>query len=81
MTIHIRPETEQLVREELRSGHFQTVDDLIVAGVRAWREQHLEAPIAPPSPQPLSAFFRHSPLVGLELTLESDRDPGRDLSL
>jgi len=32
-------------------------------------------------PQPLSEFFRQSPLVGLGLNLERDRDPGRDLSL
>jgi len=27
------------VQEEIRSGHFQTVDDLIVQGVQAWRER------------------------------------------
>ena len=79
MTIDIRPETEQLVREEIRNGHFQSVDDLIVSGVRAWREKHPASAAIPP--QPLSEFFRQSPLVGLELNLERDRDPGRDLSL
>jgi predicted nucleic acid-binding protein len=39
MIIKILPETEQLLREEIQSGHFQSVDDLIVTGVRAWREQ------------------------------------------
>lgn len=43
MTINVKPETERLVQEEIRSGHFQTVDDLIVQGVRAWRETHAEA--------------------------------------
>ena len=38
MTINVKPETERLVQEELRTGHFQTVDDLIVKGVHAWRE-------------------------------------------
>jgi serine/threonine protein kinase len=80
MTIDIRPETEQLVREEIRNGHFQSVDDLIVSGVRAWRERN-PAPAAATPGQPLSEFFRQSPLVGLELNLERDRDPGRDLSL
>ena len=80
MTIDIRPETEQLVREEIRNGHFQSVDDLILSGVRAWRETHPASAAAVPS-QPLSEFFRQSPLVGLELNLERDRDPGRDLSL
>ena len=40
MTINVKPETERLVREEIRSGHFQTVDDLIVQAVQAWRAAH-----------------------------------------
>ena len=39
MTINVKPETERLVQEEIRNGHFQTVDDLIVKGVQAWRER------------------------------------------
>ena len=59
MTIDIRPETEQLVREEIRNGHFQSVDDLIISGVRAWREKHGES--SPRAPrQSLSEFFRQS---------------------
>ena len=48
MTIDINPETERLVREELRSGHFQSVDDLILAGVHAWRERNLSQPLTGP---------------------------------
>lgn len=81
MTINIRPETEQLVREELRSGNFRSVDDLIASGVRAWHAQHPEAAAGQPPPQSLVEFFRQSPLVGLELDLNRDRDPGRDLAL
>ena len=32
-------------------------------------------------PKSLVQFFRESPLVGLELDLERDRDPGRDIEL
>jgi len=39
MTITLRPETERLVQEELQSGHFQTIDELILEGVQAWREK------------------------------------------
>jgi Arc/MetJ-type ribon-helix-helix transcriptional regulator len=39
MTIDIKPETEKLVREEIKNGHFQTVDDLIVQAIHAWRER------------------------------------------
>lgn len=40
MTINIKPETERLVQAEIQSGHFQSVDQLIVEGVHAWREKH-----------------------------------------
>jgi len=32
-------------------------------------------------PKNLVQFFRQSPLVGVELDLERDRDPGRDIAL
>ena len=35
MRINVKPETEQLVQEEIRSGHFRSVDDIIVEGVQA----------------------------------------------
>ena len=79
MSIDILPETEELVREEIRNGHFQSVDDLILSAVLARRERNANS--AASSVRPLSEFFRQSPLVGLELNLERERDPGRDLSL
>ena len=41
MSIDITPETERVVREELRRGHFHSVDELILSGVQAWRERNL----------------------------------------
>jgi len=38
MTINLKSETEQLVQEELQNGHFHSVDEMIVEGVRARRE-------------------------------------------
>ena len=40
MHIDVAPETERLVREEISSGHFRSVDELIRAGVQAWREKN-----------------------------------------
>ncbi len=40
MQIEIAPETERLVQEEISSGHFRSVDELIAAGVQAWRERN-----------------------------------------
>jgi hypothetical protein len=44
MSIDIAPETERVVREELRSGHFRCVDDLILSSVQAWREREINSP-------------------------------------
>ena len=51
MSIDINPETEHLVREEIRNGHFRSVDELIVSAVHAWREKHnsTAAPATPPN--------------------------------
>jgi len=73
MHIDIAPETERLVREEISSGHFRSVDELIKAGVEALREKN--------APKSLVQFFRESPLVGLELQFERDQDTGRDIAL
>ena len=35
MTIILKPETEQLVQEQLQRGHFRSVDEMIVEGVQA----------------------------------------------
>jgi Arc/MetJ-type ribon-helix-helix transcriptional regulator len=82
MIIDISPETERVVREELRSGHFQSVDDLILSGIQAWREKNSTTPTATEAPEKnLVEFFRNSPLVGLELEFERDKDSGRDIVL
>lgn len=39
MSFYLKPETEQLVQEEIQSGHFRTIDELIVQGVQALREK------------------------------------------
>jgi len=82
MHIDIAPETERVVREELSSGHFQSVDDLILSSVQAWRERNQVPQNAAGAPgKTLLEFFRTSPLVGLELDFERDRDTGRDIEL
>jgi Arc/MetJ-type ribon-helix-helix transcriptional regulator len=81
MQIDIAPETERLVREEIRSGHFQSADEVIRAGVEALREKNVWPPAAGAGPKSLVQFFRESPLVGLELDFERDQDPGREITL
>lgn len=40
MNITLKPETERLIQEELQSGHFHSVDEIIVQGVQARRENN-----------------------------------------
>jgi Arc/MetJ-type ribon-helix-helix transcriptional regulator len=40
MSITLKPETERVIQEEISSGHFRTVDELILQGVQAWREKN-----------------------------------------
>ena len=82
MTVELKPETERLVQEELRSGHVQSVDDLIVHGVRALREKSRVVPAPPRKPrQNLADFLLESPLAGSELDLERQQDYGRPIDL
>ncbi len=75
MTIEIKPETEQLVREELSSGRFQNVDDLIAQGVRALREKTRNGESAPARPRKnLAQFLLESPLPGSNLRIERQKD-------
>ena len=47
--MQLKPETERLVQEEIRSGHFDSVDELIVKGIHAWREKNRIEPTTVPS--------------------------------
>ena len=64
-----------MVQEEIGSGHFHSVDELIVEGVYAWREKHQieqrQAPAKPP--KNLVQVLLDSPFAGYDLDLERDR--------
>ena len=78
MTVELKPETEQLVLEEIESGHVKSVDELIVCGVRALRQQQA-VPRAPR--QSLADFLMNSPFAGSEIDLERQQDFGRPIEL
>jgi hypothetical protein len=73
MTVELKPETERLAQEELRSGHVQTVDELIVCGVQALREKSQTAyPATAPPRKPrksLADRLMESPFAGSEIDL------------
>jgi hypothetical protein len=82
MHIDVAPETERLVREEIRNGHVRSVDEIIQAGVQALRERR-PALVDPPKSDAknLVELFGNSPFKGLNLEFERDQDFGRDIQL
>lgn len=86
MAVELKPETEQLVLDEIERGHFHSVDELIVEGVHAWREKNHVAPLvaAPSSRKPrinLADFLLQSPFAGSELVIERQKDEPRNIDL
>jgi Arc/MetJ-type ribon-helix-helix transcriptional regulator len=83
MTVELKPETERLVQEEIRRGHFHTVDEIIVQGVYALREKSkVEATITPPRPRKkLYDLLTQPPFAGSELNLERQKDYPRPVDL
>jgi len=47
MTIHLPPELERLVNEELKSGHFRTVQEVIAEALNALREKERSSNATP----------------------------------
>ena len=76
--LELKPETEQLVQDEIRRGHFHSVDELIVQGLYAWREKHqisqsAETPAEhrrPEGKKSLAQLFAESPFKGLSMNFE-----------
>ena len=73
MTVQLKPETEQLVREEIGSGHVDSVDELIVRGVHALREKSKQAQATVPPSKPRKRLYdllTQPPFAGSDLNLE-----------
>jgi Arc/MetJ-type ribon-helix-helix transcriptional regulator len=83
MTIDIKPETEQLVREEIRSGHFDSVDELIVTAIHAWRERFgaRTTARASKSRKHLVDILSEAPFAGSDLVIERQKDYPREIDL
>ena len=84
MAIELKPETAQLVQQEIERGHFRNIDELIVEGIRACQEQSKARPALakPRAPrQNLADFLSASPFAGSEINLERQQDFGRPVDL
>jgi Arc/MetJ-type ribon-helix-helix transcriptional regulator len=84
MTVELKPETERLVQEEIRRGHFHSVDEVIVQGVYALREKSNLAQATVASPRPRKKLYdllTQPPFAGSELKLERLKDYPRPVDL
>ncbi len=82
MTIEIhKPEFEQLVREEILSGHFQNVDDLFTQAIYALCEKNTISAVPVRPRKNLAQFLLESPFAGSDLNLERQQDYGRPVDL
>jgi hypothetical protein len=84
MTIEIvRPELERLMQEEILTGHFQSLDDLLTQALCALREKsHAANPAPAIAPRKnLAEFLLESPFAGSDLNLERQQDFGRPVEL
>ena len=78
MTIDIKPETKELVQEEIRRGHFHSVDEIIVEGINARRDKH------PASAKPrkhLYDLLTQAPFAGSGLEIERQHNYPREIDL
>jgi Arc/MetJ-type ribon-helix-helix transcriptional regulator len=85
MTVEItRPELEHFVEEEIRNGHFESVDELFAQALGALREKYQSSrPLSTPADlrKNLAEFLLQSPFAGSDLFLERQQDFGRPLEL
>jgi Arc/MetJ-type ribon-helix-helix transcriptional regulator len=81
MTIDVKPETRELVQDEIRRGHFRSVDEIIVEGVNARREKYPAEPAAAKSRKPLYDLLTQPPFAGSGLEIERQNDHPRDIDL
>ncbi len=49
MYIELTPESERIVREEIDSGHFRSLDEIIALGLQVWYEKNPQEPGGPAS--------------------------------
>jgi len=74
VSVELKPETERLVEEEIRNGHFHSVDEMIEAGVCARRGHQPGETTARKPKKSFARFLLDSPLPGSGLKLERQKD-------
>jgi Arc/MetJ-type ribon-helix-helix transcriptional regulator len=82
VTIELKPGQERIIQEEIRSGHFRSVDEVLDYALAALREKNSRLESEPKKPHKnLAQFLMESPLAGSGLDLKRDTDQGHDIEL
>jgi hypothetical protein len=73
--VELKPETEQLVEEELRRGHFHSVDEVIAEGAVPHRSRPFDAAEHPTADRKtIYELLTQSPFAGSDLQIERQKD-------
>jgi len=79
--VELNPEIERWVQEEIRRGHFHSVEEAIERAVSALRDKsQLEQPVRKHKKN-FAQFLLESPLPGSGLKLERQKDYPRPIDL
>ncbi len=79
MTIHLKPEQERIIQEEIESGHFRNLDEVLDHALAALREKK---PPLPKKPRKnLVEVLCEPTFAGSGLDLERIRDYPRSVDL
>lgn len=82
MSIKLKPEQEQIIRDEIRRGHFRTAEEVLDYALAALREESSSTKSnGEKQRKNLAQFLIESPLAGSGLDLERNNDHGRDIEL
>jgi Arc/MetJ-type ribon-helix-helix transcriptional regulator len=90
MTIELKPDQEKIIRDQLASGRYRSVDELLDtalsrllhgedSGLGARSETVRRQ--RQPGKKSLAQLFAESPFKGLSLNFERDPDTGRSIEL
>ncbi len=82
MTIEIhKPELEALIQERMKTGAFQTVEDVLIQALKSSAPSEQPAPQARKPRKNFAQFLLESPLRGSGLRLDRQKDYPRPVDL
>lgn len=79
MTIHLKPEQERIIEEEIRSGNFRSPSEVLDHALAALREKEHKVAAPRKARKNLVDVLSSPPFAGSELNLERQKDYPRSL--